>query len=513
MKNVVLTFIVFAIIVLTPLLACQTENYAKPPNIILLMGDDHGWEETGYNGHPDLKTPVLDEMAATGLRLDRFYAHPSCSPTRGSILTGRHPNRYGTFAPNYSLRPEEITIGHLLGEAGYLRGHFGKWHVGPVKVDSPTNPGAMGFDEWVSHDNFFEFDPPLSENGGPPKVYPGEGSAVIIDQAMHFIKIAKEQDKPFLTLVWFSSPHEPYSGLPEDLALYDNLPEKYADRNVVSLTSNETGYRVERPLGEVLRERYAEITAMDRAIGTLREFLKSEDLRNNTLVWYLGDNGTPASGILDSPLRGMKGQVYEGGIRVPAIIEWPARIAAPRVSETNAVTNDILSTLCTLTETCDFNKRPLDGLSLVPLIDGELNERPTPIFFWNFLSQDKPEADLEPWIEPELQAGTTPLVKLINGNATRNFRNYYHPEITTSDYHGARVMLDNQYKLIIHDRENDTDPNVELFNIRTDPAEAKNLAVGNPIVVETMKAELLNWQRSVLKSLIGEDYEVTSEKF
>src|SRR5690606_24237075 len=130
------------------------------PNLILMMGDDHGWEETGYNGHPHLRTPVLDEMAATGLRLDRFYsAHPSCSPTRGSFLTGRHPNRYGTFAPNWSLRPEEISIARVLGEAGYRCGHFGKWHVGPVKADSPTSPGAMGFHEWLSHDNFFELDP------------------------------------------------------------------------------------------------------------------------------------------------------------------------------------------------------------------------------------------------------------------------------------------------------------------------------------------------------------------
>lgn len=513
MKKITLALVVVAMIVLSPLSACQTKRDNAPPNIILLMGDDHGWEETGYNGHPDLKTPVLDEMAANGLRFDRFYAHPSCSPTRGSILTGRHPNRYGTFAPNYSLRPEEITFGHLLGEADYLRGHFGKWHVGPVKADSPTNPGAMGFDEWVSHDNFFEFDPPLSVNGGPPEVYPGEGSAVIVDQAMGFIKKAKEQDKPFLAVVWFGSPHEPYSGLPEDLALYDELPKKYADRNRVKLTSNETGQRVERPLGEVLRERYAEITAMDRAIGTLREFLENEDLRNNTLIWYLGDNGTPPSGILASPLRGMKGQVYEGGIRVPAIIEWPARIVTSRVSETNAITSDILPTLCALTETCAFNNRPLDGLSLVPLIDGELNERPTPIFFWKFLPQDKSEAALEPWIEPDLQAGTTPLVKLVNGNATRNFRNYYHPEITTSDYHGARVMLGNQYKLVIHGDESNSESSVELFDIRTDPTEETNLAESKPIVVEAMKTELRDWQLSVLKSLLGEDYEDISEKF
>jgi len=141
---------------------------ADRPNIILLMGDDHGWDETGYNGHPHLKTPVLDEMAASGLRLDRFYsAHPSCSPTRGSVITGRHPNRYGTFTPNYSIRPQEIGVAHILAKAGYTCGHFGKWHLGPVKADSPTNPGAFGFHQWLSHDNFFELNPTLSRNGGP----------------------------------------------------------------------------------------------------------------------------------------------------------------------------------------------------------------------------------------------------------------------------------------------------------------------------------------------------------
>jgi hypothetical protein len=163
-------------------------------------------------------------------------------------------------------------------EAGYYCGHFGKWHVGPVKAASPTSPGAMGFHEWVSHDNFFEMDPSLSRNGGPPEVFEGEGSEVIIERDAAFIDRARRQGKPFFAVVWFGSPHEPYSGLPEDLALYDDLPAKYTDRTV-RLTSNETGLPVERPLGDVLRERYAEITAMDRAIGTLRDYLAREGLR------------------------------------------------------------------------------------------------------------------------------------------------------------------------------------------------------------------------------------------
>ena len=295
---------------------------AEKPNIILLMGDDHGWAEAGYYGHPHLKTPVLDEMARTGLRLDHFYAgHPSCSPTRGSFLTGRHPNRFGTFTPGYSIRPREITMAHLLAKVGYHCGHFGKWHLGPVKKDSPTNPRAMGFHEYVSHDNFYEMDPPFSRNGGPPVIIKGEGSEVTIDETLRFIEDARKREKPFLAVVWFGSPHEPYSGLAKDLALYDNLPMEYAKRKV-RLTSNKTGRPISRSLRDVLRERYAEITAMDRAIGKLRTHLTGLNLRDNTVLWYCGDNGSPRSyDRVVTPFREQKGSVYEGGIRVPGLIE------------------------------------------------------------------------------------------------------------------------------------------------------------------------------------------------
>ena len=489
----------------------QVSGDDEQPNIILLMGDDHGWEETGYYDHPHVKTPVLDEMAASGLRLDRFYAgHPSCSPTRGSVLTGRHPNRYGTFSPGYSLRPEERTIGHLLGTVGYLRGHFGKWHVGTVKKGSPTNPGAMGFDHWVSHDNFFELNPSLSRNGGPPVVHQGESSAIVIDETIQFIDKAKDEKKPFLAVVWFGSPHEPYSGLPEDLALYDDLPEKYADRDPVKLTSNETGQQVKRPLGEVLRERYAEITAMDRAIGTLRQYLKREGLRENTLLWYCGDNGTPSSGVLASPLRGRKAQMYEGGTRVPGIIEWPGRIDQPRISQTNAVTSDMLPTLCALAGVPVPQDRTLDGINLVPLLDGQLSERAEPIFFWSFDNRQRLKQKPKPWIDPKLQQGTTPLVKLMGGIPTRNFKNYHHPDIAEADYLGPRVMLGNRFKLVIHD-SNPGKSKVELFDLKADPAEQNNLAKAKPAVVKTMRSDLRQWQHSVLESLTGEDYATVSK--
>lgn len=481
---------------------CASASGEQPPNIVLLMGDDHGWDETGYNGHPHLQTPALDEMAASGLRLDHFYAaHPSCSPTRGSFMTGRHPNRYGTFSPNCSIRPEEISIAHLLGQAGYACGHFGKWHLGPVKAESPTNPGALGFDQWLSHDNFFEMDPVLSRNGGPPQKFQGESSEILTQEAMEFIAEAKKRDQPFLAVVWFGSPHEPYSGLEQDLALYEDLPQRYAKQQV-RLTSNKTGRQTKRPLGEVLQERYAEITAMDRSIGQLRQWLDSEGLRQDTLLWYCGDNGSPRGASITSPFRGQKAQMYEGGIRVPGIIEWPQRIAQPRVSQLNTVTSDILPTLCELVGV-RMPDRPLDGVSLRPLIDGDMTERGKPICFWSY--DGKGGGDREPYIDPELQRGTTPLVKMMGGRFTRNFRNHRHPEVSEADYRGPRVILDGRYKLVVHDRGGG-EPARELFDLRKDPAETNDLIDQKPELAADMPQQLRDWQTSVLQSLTGADY-------
>jgi arylsulfatase A-like enzyme len=477
---------------------------AMLPNIVLLMGDDHGWEETGYHGHPHVKTPVLDEIAAKGLRMDRFYsAHPSCSPTRGSFLTGRHPNRYGTFAPGWSMRPEEITIAHILRNAGYQCGHFGKWHVGAVKAASPVCPGAMGFHEWLSHDNFFELNPSLSRNGGPPQVYPGEGSEVIVNEAIRFIDATRKDDKQFFTVIWFGSPHEPYSGLPEDLSLYDDLPAKYSEKKV-RLTSNETGGQVTRSQGEVLRERYAEITAMDRAIGKLRNHLAAEGLRDDTLLFYCGDNGTSADASLASPHRGVKGQVYEGGVLVPGLIEWPARIPQPRTTNVRGHTSDLLPTLCALIAQ-PLPGRPLDGISLLPLIDGAMTERPGPIYFWEYNFNRLTGMGAEPYIDPELQKGTSPLAKFMKGKATRDFQNYRHPPVSEADYVGPRAIIDGQFKLVIHEQK-DGNGRHELFDLQTDPGEKIDLFKQQPAIAVKLQNQLLTWQKSVLRSLTGADY-------
>ena len=484
-------------------LSCSSEpdQSASVPNIVLCMGDDHGWHETGYNGHPHVRTPVLDDMASTGLRLDRFYAAaPVCSPTRASVMTGRHPNRIGTFSANWSIRPQEITIAQILKNAGYACGHFGKWHLGPVKAESPTSPGAMGFEEWLSHDNFFEMDPYLSHNGGPPEKHEGESSKIIVDAARHFISTARAAGRPFFVVIWFGSPHEPYSGLESDLEAYSDLPLVLQESST-GITSMETGLRTEVRLDRVLQARFAEITAMDRAIGELREHLSDEGVRQDTLLWYCSDNGAPSESRFESPMRAQKGQVYEGGVRVPAVIDWPRRFPEPRSTSVHGVTSDILPTLCDLTGQ-DLPNRPLDGISLVPVFGGSMDDRPEPICFWSF--SRNPEHGTEPYIDPELQAGTTPLVKYMDGRLTRNFRNFHHPEIEEGDFDGRRAILDTRYKLVIEGEGEGSGP--ELFDIRADPAESNNLASSEPEEVDRLEQELRQWQQSVLESLTGADY-------
>jgi arylsulfatase A-like enzyme len=463
---------------------------APRPNIVLMMADDQGWGETGYNGHPHVKTPVLDEMARTALRLDRFYSGaPNCTPTRASVMTGRHANRSGAFAPNWSTRPEEITIARILKDAGYRTGHFGKWHIGAVKKESPLNPNQMGFDEYLAHDNFFEMNPPLSRNGAPPEIIPGESSEIIVDAAVTFARKVRAEDKPFFIVIWFGSPHGPYSGLDKDIALYAGVrnPE--------------------------MRLRFAEITAMDRAIGTFRATLRDLGVAENTLLWFNSDNGIPVANENDSfngGWRGHKGDVYEGGLRVPAIIEWPAVIKAPRLSSVPCVTSDILPTvLDVLGLKHPAPQRPLDGVSLKTLIvEGTMKERPSPIGWWKYPASG--ESKNGRWVSEELARGTTPTTR----NPAIDFTNFKHPVARTADFGGVAAWTDNRYKLVVmpgsaagkaKKKASGAAP-VQLYDLLADPKETKDIAALHPDIVKRMKTELENWQRSVDHSLTGADY-------
>ena len=203
---------------------CSFSRAAEKPNIVLVMADDQGWGDMAYNGHPVVKTPNFDRAAARGLRFDRFYAAaPVCSPTRASVMTGRHPNRMGVFKWGYPMRPQERTIAEALRTVGYTTGHFGKWHLGSVRKQSPAHPGVNGFDAWLSAPNFFDNDPILSRQGTAVQTQ-GESSQVTADAALAWMKEQVGSDRPFLAVVWFGSPHSPHRAAEEDRRWYEDQP-------------------------------------------------------------------------------------------------------------------------------------------------------------------------------------------------------------------------------------------------------------------------------------------------
>ncbi len=450
-----------------------SQQRKTPKHIIVCIADDLGWHETGYNGHKLLQTPALDAMAANGLRFDRFYsAAAMCTPTRGSVMTGRNANRFGAFAPNMSIRPEEITLPQLMRDKGYVTGLFGKWHLGPSKADAPTNPGKMGFRDWLSHDNFFGHSPRLSRNGAMPQRFHGESSEVVMREAGRFIEQNARSQRSTFTVLSFGSPHEPYTPTDDDIVPYHGkVPERLA-------------------------ERFAEITAMDRAIGYLRDHLRQIRIENDTLFWFISDNGTPVPDAVDSPLRGAKGSYYEGGIRVPSVIEWPGGIPEARRSSVPAVTSDMLPTLCDLAG-IPVPARTLDGISLVPVLDGVMQERPSPLCFWVYDVAREARENPQQYLPEEAQTGNIPTSKV----PFIVFRNHKHPTARTSDFGGTAAIMDNRFKLYVPAKG---EP--ELYDLLADQAEKVNLAAKDPDRAKEMLAKLHDWQRSVERSLTGADY-------
>ena len=442
------------------------------------MADDQGWGDMAYYDHPVLKTPNFDEMDSDALRFDHFYAAaPVCSPTRGSVMTGRHPNRFGCFSWGHTLRPQEVTIAEALKTAGYATGHFGKWHLGSVRKGSPVNPGASGFDEWFSAPNFYDNDPILSREGIAVQTQ-GESSMVTVDAAIEFIRKHADSSQPFLAVVWFGSPHSPHRAIEEDLTLYSDQPEK-------------------------LQHFYGEITAMDRAFGKLRQELRSLEIHENTVLWYCSDNGG-LKGLGVTGGREHKGSIYEGGLRVPAILEWPAHLPNPRLTDVPCNTSDIYPTLLEIAGVQLDYQPPLDGISLVPLLDEAVDTRSAPMGFWHYPIGGIGTPSHE-WMLELLEAqktGSEPdpsRLRLDAGNLDKQY-----PE---ENFPGHAAWLDWPWKLHrIEKKNNAEDVSFELYNLADDPDEEKDLVAQHPDLVESMKSAFKDWQASVARSLNGRDY-------
>ena len=450
-----------------------------PPNVVLVMADDQGWGDMAYNGHPHVKTPNFDALAKEGLRFDLFHAAaPVCSPTRGSVMTGRHPNRFGCFQWGHPIRPQEKTVAQALKQAGYRTAHFGKWHLGSVQKAGLSNPGACGFDVWTSAPNFFDVDPVLSEVG---KAVPfkGDSSDVTADLAIKFMRDCAAKKEHFLAVVWFGSPHGPHQALEADKKPY-----------------------VDRPAPE--QNFLGEISAMDRAFGKIRQELREPGLRENTVLWYTSDNGALPNVGSSGGRRGQKASIYEGGLLVPALVEWPAKIKAPRVVNMPCVSSDIYPTLVEITGVKVERQPPLDGISLVPLFAGEMKSRPKPIGFWNHPTPGV-GTPAKQWMDDLLadqRAGREPAdPKRLFSSAGQIDKT--HP---LDKFPGHSAWLDGDWKL--HRIENRDSGAVrwELYDLATDPKEGTNLFAKEPDRAATMQKDLSAWLVSVVRSLNGEDY-------
>lgn len=460
------------------LLVLSSARAAERPNIVLVMADDQGWGDMAYNGHPVVKTPNFDDAAATGLRFDRFYAAaPVCSPTRASVLTGRHPNRMGVFQWGYPMRPQETTLAEALKTAGYATAHFGKWHLGSVRMTSPANPGRNGFDEWLSAPNFFDNDPVLSHRGRAVQTK-GESSIVTVDAALDWIGSQASSKDPFFAVVWFGSPHNPHFAVEQDRALYDDQPKG-------------------------VQHFYGEITGMDRAFGKLREGLGELGVRENTIFWYCSDNGALNKVGSAGEHRGFKGDVYDGGLLVPAILEWPAKISRPRTTQIRANTCDIYPTLLEIAGVTMENQRPVDGISLVPLIEGSEQVRDRPMGFWDYSMRGISTPSAE-WMG-ELLAAQQEGRDLEPHETSQRAAELPNPPVSASEFPGHAAWLDGDWKL---HRITEKGGNIrwELYNLAHDQAEEVNLIEKEQQRAGRMRTALEEWLRSVVASVNGRDY-------
>lgn len=474
---------------------------AVRPNIVLIMADDLGYSDTGYTGNPKAKTPSLDRMAREGIRLDRFYAGaPVCTPTRASVMTGRNAFRSGTFwASQYPLPREEITIAEILRDAGYRTGFFGKWHLGKMTHDGAEGfhpekpepqqfcpPWEQGFDvcfaaefsvptynpevwdfAWTSvpegKGKKYIMDRPLAFGEGTltgkkmvrwplsfwregerrvTNSLAGDTSKLIADEALKFIGDFKNSKQPFFAVVWFFTPHTPVSAGSDAREKFSNLP---------------------------MREQhwFGAIYEMDAQIGRIRGELKKRGLAENTLVHFCSDNGPSWVHELATakPFRGQKADLYEGGIRVASIIEWPAHLKSSRVIDTPISTDDLLPTLAAIAGASVPKNRPLDGENVLPILEGKKKHRSQPLYFHAPIRQTAAS-----W-----EAGSATQSALIDGN----------------------------WKII----SRDNDRTFQLFNLANDPGETTDLAAKHSKRVSQMKALLEKRLASFEASAKGADYQ------
>ena len=424
-----------------------------PPNIVLVLADDLGYGDLACFGSKEIQTPNLDQLAREGLRLTSCYAgHANCSPSRTALMTGRTPTRVGVrnWIPHGSpvhVRKSEVTIATLLKNAGYSTCHAGKWHMtGQFNEPGVPQAGDHGFDHWFGTQNNAlpnHKDPDnFVRNGKPVGKTNGYSAHVVVDEAISWLRAKRDKSKPFFLYVCFHEPHEPIASDPRYTKLYPHDDPAYSAH-------------------------HGNITQMDDAFGRLMRSLAEQNLAANTLVWFTSDNGPAITRQHPygsaGPLRDKKGFLTEGGIRVPGIVRWPGKIRPGSESDEPVCGVDFLPTVCQIVGIDPPPDRKLDGTSIAPLLAGKKLVRNEPLY-WHF---NRAAGDFQ----VALRDGDWKIVAALD----------QRPALRTND---VTLEEEEQFKAAEPVR-------FELYNLREDIGETKDLAEKEPQRLADLKARLL----------------------
>jgi len=425
------------------------------PNVLIMLSDDLGFKDVGCYGGP-VKTPTIDQLAKEGTRFTDFYSGCAvCSPSRATLLTGRHHIRTGVYSwinnetQRSHLLLRENTLAELLKAKGYATAHVGKWHLGlPTETHKKPTPSDHGFDHWFvtdnnaipSHHNPTNF----IRNGAPVGEIKGYSCQIVVDEAIHWLEQRRDAKVPFFLNVWFHEPHAPLAA-PDDLVSnYGKLDDKGA------LYS-----------GTIDNE--------DRAMKRLLNKLQALGVRDDTIIIYASDNGSYRNDRVGE-LRDTKGSNYDGGIRVPGIFSWPKKIKSGIVLNEPAGLVDVVPTICELLDVDMPSDRYIDGSSLTPLLLGKpqnfLRHQP---LFWH-LQKSRPIVAMR---DGKYSLVAEPDFELSKSNM---FDETWIPTIKTGRY--------KEFK---------------LYDLSKDPGQKNDLALKHPELVESLKLKLMNINDSIMK--------------
>lgn len=406
------------------------------PNVLLILTDDQGFGDLGHHGNPDISTPQLDKFARESVQFDRFYVSSVCAPTRASLLTGRWWLRTGVCGVTQGweeMRSSEITLAETLRGAGYRTGIFGKWHNGE---QFPLSPTGQGFDEFLGFtaghwNNYFDAD---LTRGTQPETTRGYITDVLTTAAIDFIE--KHRASPFFCYLPYNTPHSPYQ-------VPDRFFRKYAAKG----------------MGPELAAIYAMMESVDENVGRLLATLERLNLRENTIVIFLSDNGpTAAPSRFNAGMRGAKASVHEGGVRVPCFVQYPRRLKAPHLVKEIAAHIDLYPTLLELCGVQAPSGQPtLDGKSLVPLLEGYTEGWPERLLF-----------------------------------------SYQSPgSVTLRKYPGA--VRSQKYRAVFEGAQG-APATWSLYDMTADPGQKENIAAREPEVLKTLSSAYEAWWTDVTAS-------------